>query len=52
MVLLATDGCADIGNPAMTQYLIVLHALGIIKLEGVVAAGNSWAGNYDTSASF
>ena len=52
VVLLVTDGCADIGNPAMTQYVIVLHALGIIKLEGVVAAGWSWMDNYDSSASF
>jgi hypothetical protein len=52
VVLLATDGCSDIGNPTMTQFVIVLHTLGIIKLEGVISAGNSWVDAYDSSASF
>ena len=51
-VLLATDGCSDIGNPTMTQFVILLHALGIINLEGVISAGNSWVDAYDSSASF
>ena len=36
----------------MTQFVIVLHTLGIIKLEGVISAGNSWVDAYDSSASF
>jgi hypothetical protein len=50
--LLATDGCADIGNATMTEMVVVLHKLGILKLEGIVSAGNSGADSYDSSASF
>jgi hypothetical protein len=52
VVLLADDGCADIGNATMTQFVIVLHTLGIIKLEGIVSAGDSSHDAYDSSASF
>ena len=52
VVLLADDGCSDIGNATMTQFVIVLHSLGIIKLEGVVSAGLSSLDVYDSSASF
>ena len=50
-MLVAMDGCPDIGNPGMLQFLIVIHGLGILKIEGVIANGNSGAGTYDTSAS-
>jgi Concanavalin A-like lectin/glucanases superfamily/Domain of unknown function (DUF2341) len=52
VVLLADDGCADIGNATMTQFVIVLHTLGIIKLEGIISAGDSPHDAYDSSASF
>ena len=52
VVLLADDGCSDIGNATMTQFVIVLHRLGIIKLEGIVSAGLSSLDVYDSSASF
>ena len=52
VVLLADDGCSDIGNATMTQFVIVLHSLGIIKLEGIISAGLSSLDSYDSSASF
>ncbi len=50
-MLVAMDGCPDIGNPGMLQLLIVMDRVGILKIEGVIANGNSGAGTYDTSAS-
>jgi hypothetical protein len=52
VLLLATDGCSDIGNAAGMQFVIILHQQQIIKLEGVVSAGMSWSDIYDSSASF